>query len=427
MKLFISYRRSDSIHAAQRVRMCLQMHFGVDAVFIDREIPAGKEWSAHLESVLTECTGVIVLVGDAFLRELRKGQDRKHEEIDTLAWEIETALRLKKTIYPVLIGALDMPDAGKLPAAIRGFAAYQAVFAREPAFDASMTVLIKSISDEHGWIAPPKDDAAAAPSSPFALSGMAWPLLALLGLAAVWFAGRVVLWLLGGPGTPKPVEAAFWYGMHYALATTLFGLGPYLAFKAVVELRARARLPSHTLHAVLSWCNLVLILIAGGTFLLLSTRAGWALELLWVFPENPTAIHYGAQGFVLVAIVLAALVLALLENRVRLLQGLLRAWSMGAINAMDVVVLLCGLWFAASLVQSSSQLAKLDVPLLGYLMLCPALSLLMVVWDYAQSQVGVRGRVWQLRVLFGLAVGLYLACTLGYFAYGPSRILIAGS
>ena len=40
IKLFISYRRSDSLHAAQRVRMSLQERFGDDAVFIDREIPA---------------------------------------------------------------------------------------------------------------------------------------------------------------------------------------------------------------------------------------------------------------------------------------------------------------------------------------------------------------------------------------------------
>jgi hypothetical protein len=70
MKLFISYRRKDSMHAAQRVRMCLQMKFGAEAVFIDRQIPAGKDWSAHLGTMLEQCSGVIVLVGDAFLREL---------------------------------------------------------------------------------------------------------------------------------------------------------------------------------------------------------------------------------------------------------------------------------------------------------------------------------------------------------------------
>jgi hypothetical protein len=48
MSLFISYRRSDSTHAANRVRLLLQKEFGADAVFIDREIPAGHEWSEHL-------------------------------------------------------------------------------------------------------------------------------------------------------------------------------------------------------------------------------------------------------------------------------------------------------------------------------------------------------------------------------------------
>jgi hypothetical protein len=344
-------------------------------------------------------------------------------------WEIETALRLKKTIYPVLIGALDMPEAGKLPVPIRGFTSYQAVFAREPAFDAAMTVLIKSIADEHGWTEPAPHPAvaaaqAAASGGPVLRSAnLLW--LALAVPAALWFTGRLILWL-ADPAAARapPVEAAFWTGTHYALATALWGLGPYLAYRAVFELRARARLPIRNLHGLLSVGNLAMALVLGGSFLLLSARRGWALELQGLLPDAPGPLHYAAQGVVLLVIVFAAMATALLEPRARRLQGRQRVWAMHAINANGVVVMLCGLWFAASLALSLPPLLLTHtVPVVGYLMLCPALSILVAVWDAAQSQLGISGRTWQVRMLFGLAIGAYGICTLAYFAYGPGLLL----
>ncbi|HET7527938.1 MAG TPA: TIR domain-containing protein, partial [Burkholderiaceae bacterium] len=411
MKLFISYRRSDSVHAAQRVRMCLQTHFGEDAVFIDREIPAGADWETHLKGVLEQSTDVIVLVGDEFLRELRRNRDRQRVERDTLEWEIETALQLKRTIYPVLIGALDMPDAARLPESIRRFASYQAVFAREPAFDAAMAVLIKSISDEHGWVKPPAPaaDTASAPTSRSAV-----PLMALSGVVSLWLVGQLVLWLRDGAGgVSAAVESAFWHGAVYALSTVLLGLGPYLAYRGVIEVRARARLPTRTLHALLSWCNLAAILIVGGAFLLLSTREGWSLKLIGLMPQAPSAGQYVMQGFVLVGIVLAAMWLAMLEPRVRQLDETRRAWGMAFINAGDIAVLLGAGWVCASLVTSTpAPPPEAMVPTIGYLMLCPALSLLVGARDFAQAQLGPRGKAWQVRALFWLAIALYLACTL---------------
>jgi hypothetical protein len=48
------------------------------------------------------------------------------------------------------------------------------------------------------------------------------------------------------------------------------------------------------------------------------------------------------------------------------------------------------------------------------------------VWDAAQSQLGVSGRTWQVRMLFGLAIGAYGVCTLAYFAHGPGLLLNGG-
>lgn len=433
MKLFISYRRSDSVHAANRARMCLQQKFGADAVFIDREIPAGKPWEQHLEEMLVECSGVVVLVGDEFLHQLRKKREQADEGHDALVWEIASAIRLAKPIYPVLFGAADMPDAGKLPEAIRAFAGYQAVFAREPAFDAAMAVLIKSIADQHGWVEPPASAAGAEAGGPAVAvwspaSAATALMVALLALGLLLGAGRLILWL-AEPLTAalRPAESAFWHGARYALATVLGGLGPYLAFWLVAELRARARLPIYNLHGLLSVANLAGVLVSGGSFLLMSTLPGWRLEPLAVFPPAPGPADYALLALGLLGIVLAALAVAVWEPRVRQLAPPGRRVGMALINTTSAAVALCGLWFAASLANSLPALGARDpVPVVGYLMLCPALSLLVAGWAYGRATLGLRGRDWQIRTLFGLVLGLYLVCTLALFALGPTRLLAPG-
>ena len=427
MRLFISYRRSDSIHAANRVRMCLQMKFGIDAVFIDREIPPGHLWEEHLEKMLDESTGVVVLVGDEFLRLLRRS--KTGEASDPMVWEIATAIRLQKRIYPVLFGAIDMPDAAQLPEAMRAFAGYQAVFAREPAFDSAIAVMMKSIAEDEGWVEAAATPAAAstAVASPPSW-GLGLPALALTlafaAAVAAWVAGRLILWLADPQAaTGQPAESAFWHGARYGLSTTLWGLGPYLAYWLVAELRARARLPIFNLHGLLTVCNVAGILLSGGTFLLLSTLPGWHLEPLWLFPERPGSIAYALLALALLGIVVTTVAVVMWEPLVRKLDAAGKARGMHRINTISAGLVVSGLWFAASLAHSLPALGTSDpVPVVGYLMLCPAMSLLIGSWQYSQARLGQKSG-WQVRCLLYLIVGLYLACTLALFAYGPTRLL----
>lgn len=444
MKLFISYRRSDSTHAAQRVRMCLQEKFGADAVFIDREIPPGIPWEQHLESMLAGSTGVIVMIGDAFLKLLKRHQNQQSGDTDPLVWEIATAIRLGKPIYPVLFGAIDMPDASKLPEAISRLPSFQAVFAREPAFDAAVAELIKSIAEQHG------DLAVLSPSvhatAPAAITGTsalqaaatagrsataAWPGLLLappLALLAIWGTGRVLLWL-SDPSTAalRSPESAFWHGLRYGLATLLWGLGPYLAWWMVAQLRARARLPIYNLHGMLSAANVAGIMVAGGSFLLLSTLPDWVLRPLWLFPSQPEAWHYIALALLLLLIVVAAVLVAIWEPHVRTLEATPRAVYMRLINGVSAMVATFGLWFAASLATSLPGLhGTSPVPVVGYLMLCPTLSLLAAGWAYGRTLRGLNESAWQIRVLMGLMLGLYTMGTMALFAFGPTRLLAAG-
>lgn len=426
IRLFISYRRSDSMHAAQRVRAFMQSQFGADAVFIDRDIPPGSDWAQCLRERLADATDVVVLVGDAFLRELRRrGGPAATEEDDWLKTEIETALQLDKAIYPVLIGRLDMPDKAELPAPIQGFADHQAVFAREPAFDAAMAVLGRAIAARHGWVDPrPRADAGKASVGDLARLAAAASLAGLVALFALWQLGRLVHWLAAGTAG-EAVESTAWLGIVHALLTMLWGLGPYLVYRSVAEIRARANLPVHNLLGALTMLNLGAALLAGGTFLLLSTRADWALRLRGLVPEMPGPWHYALQGVVLLAIVFAAVAVAMLEPVVRSWPAARRRRGMAGLHAAAVLVALASAWFAESLVRSMPPLAGVDaVPVIGYFMVAPALSGLLVAWDMARWSLGMSGRAWHSRALLAVAVGLYLACTLGYFAHGPVRLFV---
>lgn len=426
IRLFISYRRVDGAHAAQRVRACMQAKFGGDAVFIDRDIPPGSDWAQYLHDRLTEASDVVVLVGDAFLRELRRRgglstTSGAQSEEDWLKTEIETSLQLKKTIYPVIIGRLEMPDRHDLPEPIRGFAAVQAVYAREPAFDAAMAVLASTIAARHGWIEPPSAT-AQRPGAPVS-SGM---VLLLAALLLTWLTGWLVNWMATG-STGSSGALVLWVGALTLLLTLLWGLGPYLLYRSVAEVRARAQLPVLSPHGLVTMVNGTLALLAGGSFLLLSTRADFILRLPGLLPAQPGAVHYALQGAALLAIVFASVAVAMLEPVIRRWDAGPRRQGLAVLMGVALVVLAAELWLVQALVVSVPALRSLPVvPMVGYFMLAPALSGLVVAWDLARSALGLSGRTWHSRALLALAVGLYLACALGYFAHGPVQLFLPG-
>lgn len=431
IKLFISYRRVDGAHAAQRVRACMQAKFGGDAVFLDRDIPPGADWAQYLRDRLGEASDVVVLVGDAFLRELRhrRGpgpgptQDAQSEE-DWLKTEIETSLQLRKTIYPVIIGRLEMPDRHVLPESIRGLAAAQAVYAREPAFDAAMAVLARTIAARHGWIEPAPGPATGAPAQPLGAPVTQGIALLLAALLLTGLVGWLVNWLATGSAGSSGAPV-LWLGALTLLLTLLWGLGPYLLYRSVAEVRARAQLPVLSPHGLVTIVNVALALLAGGTFLLLSTRADFVLRLPGLLPTEPGAIHYALQGTVLLVIVFASVAVAMLEPVIRRWDAGPRRQGLAVLMGVALVVLAAELWLVQALVMSVPALRSLPVvPMVGYFMLAPALSGLVVAWDLARSALGLSGQAWHSRALFALAVGLYLAGTLGYFAHGPVQLFL---
>jgi hypothetical protein len=126
-RIIISYRRDDTLDITGRIFDRLVGHFGREACFRDIDnIPPGADFRRHIDRVLDESDIVLAIVGPRWI-----GPDdqqlRLASPADPVRLEIETALRKKKPLIPVLVSHAVMPDPDALPDSLRDFAYRNAV------------------------------------------------------------------------------------------------------------------------------------------------------------------------------------------------------------------------------------------------------------------------------------------------------------
>src|SRR6516162_5902227 len=111
MKAFVSYRREDSRHVADRIYDRLAAHFGKEAVFKDVDsIPLGSDFRRKLREAVEQCCAMVVVIGDRWLTLTDKaGQRRLDDENDFVRIEIETALQRRIAVVPILVDGARMP------------------------------------------------------------------------------------------------------------------------------------------------------------------------------------------------------------------------------------------------------------------------------------------------------------------------------
>ncbi len=128
MKVFISYRRSDSADITARIHDHLELFFGDDVIFrdIDR-MQGGMNFLQRLENELGECELGIVIIASTWVSCLVEGKRRLLQDDDPVRLEVRTLLNLRKTIIPVLIGDVRMPGYLELPPDLAPLAPIQAI------------------------------------------------------------------------------------------------------------------------------------------------------------------------------------------------------------------------------------------------------------------------------------------------------------
>ena len=126
VQVFISYRRTDGLSAAQWLAEELERQFGADRVFIDATgIPAGANWLRTLQERVGAADVLLLVIGRRWADE---AITRTHAgEKDVLLEELETARRAGAAIIPVLVEHASMPEASDLPRSFKSVPAMQYV------------------------------------------------------------------------------------------------------------------------------------------------------------------------------------------------------------------------------------------------------------------------------------------------------------
>ena len=148
--VFLSYRRSDTGGEAGRLADTLQHKLGQRFVFRDVVgISPGDQFDTVLESQLATAKIALVLIGPAWLEELKKRLIQ--EGIDYHRLEVATALREGKRVIPVLLrgAALPLPEA--LPKDLLTLTKCQAVTIRDEAWTTDLDRLIDAIGHPYRW------------------------------------------------------------------------------------------------------------------------------------------------------------------------------------------------------------------------------------------------------------------------------------
>ncbi|MBW9274059.1 MAG: toll/interleukin-1 receptor domain-containing protein [Candidatus Thiodiazotropha sp. (ex. Lucinisca nassula)] len=122
--IFISYRREDSADVTGRIHDRLVEHFGESAVFMDvDDIPLGVDFTRYIDEKVGQCEVLLAVIGRDWLNATDEEGDRRLEQSgDYVRIELESALKRKIPVVPLLVRRASMPEADELPESIRDFA-----------------------------------------------------------------------------------------------------------------------------------------------------------------------------------------------------------------------------------------------------------------------------------------------------------------
>jgi tetratricopeptide (TPR) repeat protein len=191
VKIFINYRRDDSIGMAGRLHDRLAQTFGRDNIFMDVDhIPVGAEFVTHINNQVAACNVLLVLIGPDWIRLKDKaGHRRLHKPDDFVAIEIAAALTRNIRVIPVLVDGARMPQESELPDTLKPLVRRQAAEARHAHFGTDADALIARMREALG------DEGAS--TSPWRMHA-AGAALAVAVLVVIGWAGYAIFHIAGG-------------------------------------------------------------------------------------------------------------------------------------------------------------------------------------------------------------------------------------
>jgi len=128
-RIFISYRHQETAWPAGRLYDVLVEHFPAEQVFKDVDnIDPGDDFVERITGAVASCDVLLALIGPRWLTVTdENGQRRLDKPEDWVRVEIETALKRKIRVIPILVDAARMPHANQLPPTMAPLARRNAV------------------------------------------------------------------------------------------------------------------------------------------------------------------------------------------------------------------------------------------------------------------------------------------------------------
>lgn len=146
--IFLSYRRSDSQDVTGRIYDRLIATYNKKQVFKDVDnIPLGVSFPMHLQQVLGKASMALVIIGPNWVNSTdEEGGRRLDDPGDFVRIEVETALRSKIPVIPILVSNAKMPQAKDLPPSLRGLVMRHGLAVRpDPDFNTDIERLLAGI------------------------------------------------------------------------------------------------------------------------------------------------------------------------------------------------------------------------------------------------------------------------------------------
>ncbi len=147
-QIFLSYRREDSADVSGRINDRLAQHFGQDAIFTDVDsIPLGIDFQQYIDEQVGKCDIFLAVIGRDWLSVTdADGRHRLHQPEDFVRIEVESALRRKIPVIPLLVRQATMPSSDDMPDSLNDLATRNGMPIRpNPDFHGDMKRLISGI------------------------------------------------------------------------------------------------------------------------------------------------------------------------------------------------------------------------------------------------------------------------------------------
>jgi uncharacterized membrane protein YeaQ/YmgE (transglycosylase-associated protein family) len=150
-RIFVSYRRSDSRHAAGRIAAALRDRFGRPEVFVDVDsLDPGANFVDGVRGAIRLSAVVLVIIGDGWLAAEDQSRRRIDDPDDTVRIEVEEALQQGCAVLPVLLDGAPMPRRDQLPSSIETLQQLHAVVVNHISWEDDIERLFRAVDGLRG-------------------------------------------------------------------------------------------------------------------------------------------------------------------------------------------------------------------------------------------------------------------------------------